>query len=330
MIELHPIVALKEVSQFMNYDATGIWFEAFKALGEPSDILFDFKVKNESQSVKYSYPHSKGDGTAAMAELAVRHNFKIEKSEDKNLVSSLSLLNYLKQIIMFNYHARPRKEKLWPFTLAKATTTETPYSYFVINKDELSLLKTYLHSQKVSLNTYLLQTLNLSTRQILKPIRKDLTWIIPVNFRRELALEINASGNLSANFTCDIQDETPLELQNKISRLLKSKRHWGVWFWQNTSKYMPFFLVKLLTKIRLHPNYNTGIFTNLGAWTSTTDFSHITVFANPIISHPIVASSLEMNGSVTLGLRIYPTFPLTQAELEQYLVAWKNNIFHKL
>lgn len=314
----------------MNYDATGTWFEAFKALGEPSDILFDFKVKNESQSIKYSYAHSQGDGTAAMTEIAARYNFIIEKSKDKNLASGISLPNYLKQIATFNYHARPRTEKLWPFTFAKAMTTETPYSYFVINKDDLSLLKTYLNGQKVSLNTYLLQTLNLSTRQTLKPLRKDLTWIVPVNFRRELALEINALGNLSANFTCDIQNETPLELQNKISRLLKSKRHWGVWFWQNTSKYMPFFLVKFLTKIRLHPNYNAGVFTNLGEWTSTTDFSHFTFFANPIISHPIVASSLEMNGSLTLGLRIYPTFPLTQVELEEYLATWKNNIFQKV
>lgn len=147
-----------------------------------------------------------------------------------------------------------------------------------------------------------------------------------MNFRRELGLAVSAPGNQAANFTCSIKDETVSQLQSKISALLKSKRHWGVWLWQNSSSYMPFALVKFLTKIRLHPNYNAGVFTNLGEWTSPTEFSHFTFFANPILSHPVVASSVELNGQLTLGLRLYPSFPLTQTQLEEYLQAWKNNI----
>ena len=311
----------------MKYDPTGVWFEAFKALGEPSDILFDFKVKSENQSVKYLYSHSLGDGTAAINELAAKYRFSIKKSVEKNTLQPVSFANYLKQIVMFNYYARPRKEKLWPFRFVKTTTTETPYSYFVVGKDELLALKARLQTQKISLNTHLLYCLNSATRDYFKPLRKDITWIVPVNFRRELGLSADANGNFSANFTCVIENESPQQLQSKISELLKSKRHWGVWFWQNASKYMPFLLIKFVTKLRLHPNYNAGVFTNLGEWQSPTEFSHFTFFANPILSHPLVASSLELNGQLTLGLRIYPTFPLSEKQLHEYLQAWKNNIF---
>lgn len=310
----------------MKYDPTGIWFEAFKALGEPSDILFDFKIKGENQSVKHLYSHSLGDATAAMNELSFKYKISFSKAVEKTTPQKVSFTNYLKQILMFNYYARPRKQQLWPFIFTKATTTETPYAFFVIEKEELTILKARLQTQKLSLNTHLLYSLNQATRNYLKPIRQDLTWIVPVNFRRELGLAIDASGNQAANFTCTIENETPAQLHTKISLLLKSKRHWGVWFWQNTSKYMPFFLVKLTTKLRLHPNYNAGVFTNLGAWTSSTEFSHFTFFANPIQSHPVVASSLEMNGSLTLGLCLYPTFPLSPQQLQEYLQAWKNNV----
>lgn len=311
----------------MKYDPTGIWFEAFKTLGEPSDILFDFKMAGENKSVKHLYSHSRGDATAAMSELAEVYDLTLKKVSEKNTPIPVSFFNYLKQILLFNYHARPRRQKLWPFSIAKATTTETPYVYFVISKDELAALKERVKMQNVSLNTHLLFTLNQATRSFLNPIRKDLTWIIPVNFRRELRLPPDAPGNQAANFTCVIQSETPQQLQNKISYLLKSKRHWGVWFWQNAARWMPFSLVKRITKVRLHPNYNAGVFTNLGAWQSATEFSHFTFFANPILSHPIVGSSLELNGQLTLGLCIYPTFPLSEEQLQEYLQTWKNNIF---
>lgn len=311
----------------MKYDPTGIWFEAFKALGEPSDILFSFKIADENKSIKHLYSHSRGDATAAMSELAEVYGLSLKKVSEKNVPAAVSFFNYLKQILLFNYHARPRRQKLWPFSIAKTAMTETPYVYFVINKDELSSLKERLKLQNISLNTYLLFTLNQATRSYLKPIRKDLTWIIPVNFRSELGLPPDAPGNQAANFTCVIQNENPQQLQNKISYLLKSKRHWGVWFWQNAARGIPFFLVKHVTKARLHPNYNAGVFTNLGVWQSPTEFSHFTFFANPIMSHPIVGSSLELNGQLTLGLRIYPTFPLSQQQLQDYLQAWKNSIF---
>lgn len=310
----------------MNYDPTGIWFEAFEALGEPSDILFDFKVKGENQPIKHLYSHSHGDATAAMSEIANKYNFILRKDVKKNTHLKIGIIHYLKQILLFNYHARPRWQRLWPFKLAKCSHTQTPYCYFTIHKNEVLNLKALLQTQNISLNTYLLFTLDQATRTVLQPIRHDLTWIVPVNLRSDLGLAANAPGNQAANFTCVIKNETPLQLQTKISYLLKSKRHWGVWFWQNASQWMPFFLVKFLTHIRLHPNYNAGVFTNLGEWTSSTEFLHFTFFANPILSHPIVASSLELNGQLTLGLRIYPSFPLTQQQLEAYLQEWKNNI----
>ncbi|MES2803817.1 MAG: hypothetical protein V4654_15090 [Bdellovibrionota bacterium] len=310
----------------MKYDATGIWFEAFKALGEPSEILFDFKVKDQNHSEKLLYSHSQGDATAAIYEISSKYDFILSKVVEKTSPPPVKFLTYLKQILIFNYHARPRFKKLWPFAITACTTTETLYAHFVIDKHAVIELKSKLQHQKISLNTHLLHTLNLATRSYLKPVRKDLVWIVPVNFRRELGLKTDAPGNQAANFTCVIEDETALQLQQNISGLLKSKRHWGTWFWQNASIWMPFSLVKFFTKARLHPNYCAGVFTNLGDWQSPTEFSHFTFFANPILSHPIVASSLEMNGALTLGIRLYPSFPLTSQQLQGYLQTWKNNI----
>ena len=309
----------------MKIDPAGIWFEAFKALGEPSDILFDFRIEDANISIKHSYPHAKGDATAAMSEISKQYGYNLQKVGEKSKPPAITTKEYFKQIRLFNYYARPRWQKLWPFNFAKASKTETQYTYFVIYEDELEKLKASL--QNISLNTHLLYSLNQATREFLKPIRKDLTWIVPVNFRRELDLAVNAPGNQAANFTCKISNETPDQLQKKISYLLKSKRHWGVWFWMNIARWMPFFMVKFSTWLRLHPNYNAGIFTNLGEWKSSTEFSHFTFFANPILSHPIVASSLELNGRLTLGIRIYPTFPLTQSQLTDYAKTWKRYLF---
>lgn len=310
----------------MKNDATGIWFEAFKSLGEPTDIIFDFKLKEEKNPQIVKYPHSLGDGTAALYEISAIRNLSIEKTVEIKSPPPIKFLTYLKQILFFNYHARPRREKLWPFIITPCTTIETLYAHLVLDKNTLLELKSKLKSKNVSLNTHLLHSLNLATCQCLSPLRKDLVWIVPVNFRRELGLKVDAPGNLAANFTCVIKDESALELQQKISHLLKSKRHWGTWFWQNTSSWMTFGLVKFLTKARLHPNYCAGIFTNLGEWQSTTEFSHFAFFVNPILSHPIGASSLELNNELNLGLRLYPSLPLNSEQLQIFLQTWKSNI----
>lgn len=311
----------------MKHDPAGIWFEAFKALGEPSDILFDFRVEDANTSVKHIYPHAKGDATAAMNEIAKQYRITLQKVGEKKKPQPITFKSYLKQIILFNYYARPRWQKLWPFEVVKSTQLQTPYAYLALDRTEVAAVKARAEKIGISLNTLLFYTLNQATREYLKPVRQDLTWIVPVNFRSDFDLPPNAEGNLAANFTCKVSTESPQELQKKISYLLRTKRHWGVWFWMQMSRWMPFFLVKFLTHLRLQPNYNAGVFTNLGEWHSPTEFSHFTFFANPIISHPIVASSLELNGQLTIGLRLYPSFPLTQSQLNEYLKLWKSYLF---
>lgn len=122
----------------MKYDPTGIWFEAFTQLGEPSDILFDFKTKDTNTPVKYLYPHALGDATAAVTELSAKFGFIFLKAKEKSAPQPISFFTYIKQILLFNYYARPRWQKLWPFTLSKATTTETPMPFSLLPKTSCS------------------------------------------------------------------------------------------------------------------------------------------------------------------------------------------------
>lgn len=147
--------------------------------------------------------------------------------------------------------------------------------------------------------------------------------------RPDLGLDINDSAlkkNYVSNFTIEVNSEMSLpDFQKLISESLKQQKHWGTWWWQNLGRYVPVSVIELIAKRNLHENYYAGAFSNLGECACNDPDSNLCFFVNPLLSHPIGAGAIIWNGCLNISLRVYPTFPVSQSDLDQMLKKWMKN-----
>lgn len=308
-------------------DYVGQWFEIYRRHQEPADILFEVAQKGKSEWI--AFPHEKADGAGALFAIAQQKNWQIKLNAGKPITKSISFLKYIKNIILFLYWTKPRRKNFWPFGFKKTSQDTTIQSSIHFSEPELEILKLASINQKVSLNTLLFYCLQKAITEYFELKADQYSWWIPVNMRNDLGLSPNdptLKKNYVSNFTVDVSHKDTLpDFQSKITKSLKQKKHWGTWFWQNLGKYLPESMIEKIALQQLQNNYYVGAFTNLGEWTCS-EQNRLTVFANALLSHPIGAAAIIWNGELNLSLRVYPTFPIIDEELEKLIQAWKKKI----
>ncbi len=308
-------------------DYVGQWFEIYRRHQEPADILFE--IVRDKKSEWIAFPHEKADGAGALFTIAEQRNWAIHVKAAKAASNSISIFKYLKNIIFFLYWTKPRSKNFWPFLFKKTMHDKTIQSSVHFSAGDLENLNTAASTQKISLNTLLFYCLQKSITDYFDLKTNTYSWWIPVNMRNDLGLNPNDSTlkkNYVSNFTIDVKDnDSPSDLQKKISLSLKQKKHWGTWFWQHIGQYLPAEMIEKIALKQINNNHYIGAFTNLGEWTCSENV-RLTVFANTLLSHPIGAAAIIWNGELNLSLRVYPTFPIIDEELENLIKAWKNKI----
>ena len=165
-------------------------------------------------------------------------------------------------------------------------------------------------------------------REVAEPYAGGFT--ATVNMRPDLGLDVNdplIDKNYVSNFPVDVFSDTSLtDCQQLISKALKQQKHWGTWWWQNLGRFLPVSAIEIIAKRNLQDNYYAGAFSNLGNWTCKEQNSNISFFVNPLLSHPIGAGAIIWNGQLNITLRVYPTFPIVQSELDRLIAAWAKAI----
>lgn len=304
-------------------DYVGQWFEIYRRIEEPVDILFLLENSDKTEIIKF--PHEMADGTGALHALAERYNWKIQNFNSVK-PRKITLLQYTINCFMFLYWAHPRRKNIWPFSFKKTTTSETLHSHYNFSAGATSALITKAKRLNVSLNTLLFYSLNNSISTKFNLANATHSWWIPVNMRSDLGLDINDKSlkkNYVSNFTIDVNSKMSLsDYHSLIGRSLKQKKHWAAWWWQHLGQFMPESIIAIIAKRNINENYYIGAFSNMGEWTCSDSNLNLSFLVNPLLSHPIGAGAIIWNGRLNLGLRIYPTFPLSQPELDELVNDW--------
>ena len=305
-------------------DYIGQWFEIYRRHQEPADILFEIKTNQKTEQI--FFPHEKADGAGALFTIAGQKGWQIQVLVPTTKPQPISRWIYFRNVLLFLYWTRPRKENIWPFQFQKAQTPTTQHATLHFSKVETQQLKRAAQSQNVSWNSLLFRSLHQTIAESFHFDEKPKSWWIPVNMRRELGLDpndLNTKRNYVSNFTIDVTHKQNLQdVHRKISQSLKQKKHWGTWWWQMLGKVLPESAVEKIAIQNLSNTHYVGTFTNLGEWTCNQE-SQLAFLANTILSHPIGASAIIWNDSLNLGLRLYPTFPVDPNKL---IKAWEAKI----
>ncbi len=308
-------------------DYTAQWFEIYRQHLEPTDIIFSIERGDITELV--NFPHEKSDGVGALHLVAEKFNWQIQ-NQSALKPKKIGFIKYFINCVAFLYWAHPRRDNIWPFTFKKAKAVHTLQSLRKFTRDETTALLTKAKWLKVSLNTLLFYALNQTIVEKYSLQKKEVSWWIPVNMRPDLGIDVNdpqINKNYVSNFPVDVFSDTSLtDCQQLISKALKQQKHWGTWWWQNVGRFLPESFIEVIAKRNLQDNYYAGAFSNLGNWTCKEQSSNISFFVNPLLSHPIGAGAIIWNGQLNITLRVYPTFPIAQSELDRLIAAWAKAI----
>ena len=304
-------------------DYTAQLFEIYRRHAEPTDIIFSIECDNKTELV--NFPHEKSDGVGALHLVAEKFNWQIQ-NQGALKPKKIGIIKYFINCILFLYWAHPRRNNIWPFTFKKTETVETLQTSYNFSQEETTALLTKAQWLKVSLNTLLFYALNQTIVEKFDLQKKEISWWIPVNMRPDLGIDVNdpsINKNYVSNFPVDVFSDTSLmDCQKLISKALKQQKHWGTWWWQNLGRFLPASAIEVIAKRNLQDNFYAGAFSNLGSWTCKEQKSNLSFFVNPLLSHPIGAGAIVWNGQLNITLRVYPTFPIAQSELDRLIAAW--------
>ncbi len=311
-------------------DYVGQWFAIYRQMGEPTDIFFETE-KNGIHNL-YSFPHEKSDGSGALFKLAEAKNWKIYNDLPKKIFRKPSKFRSALNVILFIFWNLPRRRQPWKFKVNKAHETTTLFSSFGFDlKLSQRLAK---KKDSYSLNSLIFYCLNLAVAETFDFDSSLKSWWIPVNMRPDLGLDVNDNElqkNYVSNFTVSVNHLVQLrDYQNLITKYLKQQRHWATWHWQHIGKLVPEKILEKILFSKLSSDNYVGTFSNLGQWTSSDKETQVKMLIPPIRSHPIGASALMWNGQLNIGLRIYPTFPLSQKNLDNLMQLWVEKIILKI
>ena len=313
----------KKLHQIVDY--VGQWFQAYREIGEPFEIYFD--IESKGQTKRLAVDHAKHDGIGALHEISKANNWKISTVGANKPPPQIGRFKLVINLLLFFYWTRSRKNK-WNFEITKVEKDFLKISRHVFTELETTQLKEKSTRLKVSLNSYLFYHFNLTLNHFFTP--SDRTWWMPVNMRPDLGLNTNnpeLNKNYASNFTIDFDKSFNLQdTHHEIKTCLKQQRHWATWWWQLLGRYLNYDLIKA-TAIKGLDNPYTGAFSNLGEWTCSEQNSNLTVYINTLKSHPVGVGAIIWNGRLNLSLRLYPSFPLQQTDLDQLMQSWKKSLF---
>lgn len=160
----------------------------------------------------------------------------------------------------------------------------------------------------VTLNTYLLWTLNQVTARALTVGNSERAWGNTVNLRGCVPASDIADNQSSIVTVAFNDDDSPTQLHQNIRDLLARGMHWGSWdFLSTVCRFGPNLVRKQIRRYYSSNNSQMGTFSNMGVWNWSTDkgAAPYLYFCPPCTrTAPVAAAAGTLNGrmSLTLGL----------------------------
>lgn len=175
----------------------------------------------------------------------------------------------------------------------------------------------------VGRNTWLLYNLDLAVKPYLNKSIFPRWWLIPVNLRADFN---NHEGNISGFIDARITDRTsPKSLHDKLKKVLLRGGAYGGYVGITLGRFTGHALLKMLVHLNDILQIRTGVFTNLGNWTTKPGVemkSHWFGFPPVIKTQPFGAMTGSMNGEQSLTVIFHPKLTRDPKIAQECLDRW--------
>jgi NRPS condensation-like uncharacterized protein len=201
----------------------------------------------------------------------------------------------------------------------------TNITWHLFTKSETQEILAHCRVLGVTVNSYLLHTLDQAIRPEVRQSEKKIPWMIPVNLRGDVCYPDDTQNHVSCVEVKIANEDTPAIIHRKILHQLQLGEHRALHLLLKIGRIFTHQVkVNLLTKDRNKSTGIIGAFSNLGAWKSeevTTEEGW--VFCPPVVKeHLLGAGCVTYQGRLGLATQSYSE----KDKVEQRMQRWVRNI----
>ncbi len=322
-------------SQAKKCDPIRSWFRVLEEMDEFIGIRFGHQGSPNSPPEWTFLGHDEFDGIGAFAHLLRQRGASVKELPSANHSTPNKLASYLKII---HYSLKNRK-----FTRIRDLTSQTDVSrrthppanfdYHAFTEEETSQIKKASQRHRISVNSFLLYSLDRIIRADLSPASSTISWMVPVNLRGHIT-QLSDEENHSSYVTVSVQDEDSMQsLHHSIYRQLNLGQHWVAWNSYKLGNFLSSGMKKALIRSNraiLAPCL--GSFSNLGKWNldpapDASPFSGIWFFCPPVLRcQPLGAGCVTYGNRLTLTLQTHPAISVDPAISQNWMRHWTKDI----
>lgn len=310
----------------MGRDSSGEKYRILEEIGESIDMTLG-RINVETGEVKwYRRPHYVTDGVGAVCDLLKLNGNQIDQVP---LMKPGEVPGPFKrfQLLLKHWKNMPARNYPWKTWYPKRYGIGTSVGYAQYDRDATKALLNYARSQKCSLNSVLLWTLNQCSCELLLTEQPEETiWTIPLNLRGGVHSDTDA-GNLTASISLRLPPQPSVNfIDDKIKTIYQEGVHWGAWVMSNMTRYIGKGLFRFLA-LRARPIW-MGVFSNVGSWPLAElphpiDERYAYIGVPPATAIlPVTCCSLTWNGRMTLSAQLHSSISDDLADTQALLDGW--------
>ena len=240
------------------------WFEVLDEIGEETDNGFGRQLSPDEDPQWFFRSHAKMDGIAGLH--SVLELFGVTAA---STVSDHGRRRHVPKSLPQSLH-RLAAEHSRPAAAWKPSCNGTRSSpgdavgWRVYSPEETASIASIARAHSVSLNTYLLHTLQMAVAPDLDVTGGAPRWMIPVSMHAYYPASANALSYVSASITAG---STVNDLHSQIKRRLAAGEQWAAWYALRAGTVLGRrgLAAALDLAERSGPHF-TGLFSNLGSW----------------------------------------------------------------
>lgn len=321
---------MKRVSQELERDDVGPWFETLEEMGEFVGIRFGFLGRGSDEPEWHFVSHAERDGIGGFVQLLQGRGAELKVVPETNYRKRAGVKTWWYSMPGF---CRSRKPKEWKFSgKGQPSQSDQPppaVSWHLFSEEETKRICEASRQQSVSVNSFLLKHLDTVIRRDLSVPSAPVSWMIPVNLRggnQSGSSQGNQTGYVTARIT---GNGTIEEVHAGVHRNLDLGQHWLTRSLYSTGRWMSSGLKKKLIKMnRVMAEPYLGAFSNLGRWDDEVFWNGVGLSGSWLFCPPVLRCQMIGAGCVTyqnrlsLTIQIHPELSTDPQLIGSWITSW--------
>lgn len=302
-------------------------FEIMEEFGEDTDLPWAL-VHDDIQPAHWChFRHQDVDGLG-LVYLAQKHQgVRIELPQYKGVVPSTWQRIALAWRKFRSRTPAPVRWRQWrPTSDGRVPRHSQTLRGHLLSEEQTQQVLAAARQHQVTLNTWLLWSLNAAVAPALTLDRGERAWGNTVNLRGQVpALKLTDNQSSIVTVVFDDQD-SPAQLHARIQSLFNAGMHWGSWdFLDTVCRLGPNLVRKQIRRYYSSNNSQMGTFSNLGVlnWDVSAGQAPYMFFA-PCSTRtaPIAAAAGTLNGRLSLTLGLHPFLQVSTSQIAALMDDW--------